>query len=65
MLIARIYALSWILVVGAVGVLHVTDSFTYGTAMILGFVASILAGAGLLVVYPAMLTERFSSGRKA
>lgn len=45
--------------------LYVTDSFTFAATMILGFTASVLAGAGMLVVYPAVMTERVSSERNA
>jgi hypothetical protein len=64
MLVARVYGVSFILVAGAIGILYVTDSFTFGTSMVLGFIASVLAGAGLLVVYPALMTERVSLERK-
>ena len=64
MLVARVYGVSFILVAGAIGVLYLTDSFTFGTSMILGFIASVLAGAGLLTVYPALMTERVSAWRK-
>lgn len=64
MLITRIYALSWILVAGAVGVLYLTGSLTYGTVMFSGFITSVLAGAGLLVVYPVLMTEKVRKGAK-
>ena len=64
MLTARIYVLLWLLLTAVAVNTFLNDSFSYGTTMILGFSASILAGAGLLVVYPALLTERVSSWRK-
>lgn len=65
MLLARIYGQSWVLIAAVAGAFYLTDSFTYGLTMILGFIASVLAGAGLLAVYPAMMTEDVSSGRNA
>ena len=65
MMIAKIYTLMWVLVVTVIAALYLTDSFTFGTTIVLGFTASVLAGAGLLVVYPALMTEDVSSGRKA
>lgn len=63
MLIARIYGLMWILVVAAAVALYLTSSFSFGMTMILGFTASVLAGAGMLVVYPALMTEDIASER--
>lgn len=61
MLTARIYGLLWLLVMAAAATVYLTDSFSFATTMVLGFVASVLAGTGLLTVYPALLTERVSS----
>ncbi|MDQ3750034.1 MAG: hypothetical protein M3367_13645 [Acidobacteriota bacterium] len=65
MLIARIYGLLCLLVAAAAVAVYLTGSFTIATTVILGFIASVLAGAGMLVVYPALLTERVSSRRSA
>lgn len=60
MKIARIYGYLWILVAMAGGVLWLTNSFTTASSLVLGFVASTLAGAALLVVFPAMMSEQLS-----
>lgn len=60
MMIARIYGLMWLFVAAIAGALYLTDSFTFAATMILGFTTSVLAGAGLLVVYPVLMTERVS-----
>ena len=65
MLIAKIYGLMCLLVAAAAGGLYLTDSFNFAASMVLGFAASVLSGAFLLVVYPALLTERVSLPRKA
>lgn len=65
MMIARIYGLLWLLTATAGGILYLTGSFSAVVTMIFGFIVHALAGAALLVVFPAMLTERVSSGREA
>jgi hypothetical protein len=65
MLVARIYGLMCLFVMAGAVAVYLTDSFNFGTTMILGFIASILAGAGMLTVYPALMREDVSSGRKA
>ena len=57
MQIAKIYGLVLFLVTAAVVTGYLTDSFGFATTLILGFIASILAGTGLLVVYPALMSE--------
>lgn len=64
MLSAKIYGVIWLLFAAIAGVLYLTDSFTFTVSMILGFIASVLGGSGILVVYPIMLTERVSLWRK-
>lgn len=64
MLLAKIYAVSWVLVAGMIGIFYFTDSFTYASAIVLGFITSILGGAGLLVVYPVLMSEDVSSERR-
>jgi hypothetical protein len=64
MMIARIYGLMWVLIAAVAGVLYLTDSFTFAAIMVLGFIASVLTGAGMLTIYPALMKEDVSSGRK-
>ena len=65
MLIARIYGLLWLLVMAAAVTVYLTGSFNFATTMILGFIASVLAGAGMLAVYPALMTEDVSSTKQS
>jgi hypothetical protein len=65
MTIAKIYGLMSLLVMAGAVAVYLTDSFNFATAVILGFIASILAGTGMLTVYPALMHEDISSGRKA
>ena len=65
MMVARIYALMCLLVMAGAVAMYLTDSFNFATTIVLGFIASVLTGAGLLVVYPALMTEDVSSMRKA
>jgi hypothetical protein len=66
MLVARIYGLIWLLVAAAGALLYFTDSFNTATTILYGFIVSTLAGAGLLAVFPAVMTERHSpKARKA
>jgi hypothetical protein len=61
----KIYGLMWLLVAAAAGVFYLTDSFTYAVTMVLGFAATALGGAGLLVVYPILMSERVRAERSA
>ena len=65
MLAAKIYGMMWLLVMAAAVTVYLTDSFSFSTTVILGFIASVLAGTGALTVYPALMKEDVSSGRKA
>lgn len=65
MLAARIYVAMSLLVLAGAATVHLTESFSFGTTVILGFVASILAGTGMLAVFPAVMTEEVSSRRAA
>ena len=65
MLLLRIYGLVWALAAAAGAALYFTDSFTLATTMALGFLVSVLAGAFLLVVYPSMMSQSLSAGRRA
>lgn len=60
MLLARIYGSIWLFVAAAGAVLYFTDSFNMATTILYGFIVSTLAGAGLLAVFPAVMTERHS-----
>lgn len=65
MMIARIYGLLWLFAAFVGGGLYLTDSFNTVTSMIFGFIVAGLAGAALLVVFPAVMTERVSSGQQS
>lgn len=65
MLLARIYGFLWLLAAFVGGGLYLSDSFNAVTSIIFGFSVALLAGAGLLVVFPAMMSDRVSSERKA
>ena len=60
MLVARIYGLIWLLAAAVGAVLYFTDSFNALTTVLYGFTVSSLAGAGLLTVFPAVMSERHS-----
>jgi cytochrome c oxidase subunit IV len=60
MLVARIYGLIWLFVATVGAVLYFTDSFSMAMTILYGFIVSTLAGAGLLAVFPAVMTERHS-----
>ena len=57
-MIARVYLLLCLLAATAGVGLYLTDSFGGPVTMIFGFIVSVLAGAALLVVFPAMMSER-------
>lgn len=63
MLIAKFYGLMWLVVAGAAGLLYAAGAFTFGATITLGFLASVLAGAGMLAVYPALMNEDIRSQR--
>ncbi|HEY8560382.1 MAG TPA: hypothetical protein VIL74_08385 [Pyrinomonadaceae bacterium] len=58
---AKIYGLLWLSVAAAAGVFYLTGSFNTAVTLIFGFIVSVLAGAGMLAVFPAVMTERVSS----
>jgi hypothetical protein len=62
MRVAKLYGLLWAVAAFAITGLYLTDSFNTTTSIILGFFVSVLAGSGLLVVYPALMTERVAAG---
>jgi hypothetical protein len=55
-----IYALIWILVAAAAGVLFVTGSFNETTLTIFGFLTSALFFTGLVAVLPWWVDKRYS-----
>ena len=57
-MIARVYLLFCLLAAIAGVGLYLTDSFGGTVTMIFGFIVSVLAGAALLVVFPATMSER-------
>lgn len=61
MRVAKIYGLMCLLVTAGAVTVYLTGSFNFATTMILGFLASVLAGTGMLVVYPALMSEEVSS----
>ena len=64
MLFARIYGLIAMAFAAMVAVFYFGGAFTNGMTIVVGFVASVLVGAFLLAVYPAMLTEKVAEGRR-
>ena len=60
MLMARKYGLLWLFVAAAAGVFYLTGSFNPAVTLGFGFIVSVLAGAGMLAVYPAVMSERVS-----
>jgi hypothetical protein len=59
-MLLRIYALIWVLVIAAAGILFVTGNSDEVTLTILGFVSATLFFAGLLGVLPWMMEEHYS-----
>ena len=57
MLVAKIYAVAWLSVAGLTSLLILTGTLTSAAVVVLGFMASVLAGAGMLVVYPVLMNE--------
>ena len=62
MRLTRLYGFLWMVAAVATTGLYLTDSFNTTTSITLGFFVSVLTGAGLLVVYPALMTERVAAG---
>lgn len=65
MLFARFYGLMSLAFAALIALFYFAGAFTNGLAIAVGFVASVLAGAFLLVVYPAMLSEKVHEWRLA
>lgn len=57
MIVARIYAVGWLLLLSLAAVLFFTGTFTSAAVVAVGFIASVLTGAGMLVVYPVLMNE--------
>ena len=60
MMIARVYGLLWLLAAALGAGLYLTDSFDTTSSTVFGFFVSVLTGSALLVVFPAMMSERVS-----
>ena len=65
MLVARIYGLIWLIAAAAGAILFFTNSFSPAASIVFGFIVSVLTGAALLVVFPAVMTERHSPAQAA
>ena len=58
MKLAKVYGLMWLLAGLVGGGLYSTNSFDTTSSLVYGFTISVLTGASLLVVFPAMMSER-------
>jgi hypothetical protein len=58
MIVAKVYGLLWLLAAALGTGLYVTGSFDMTSTVLFGFFVSVLAGAALLVVFPAIMSER-------
>ena len=65
MLFARFYGLMSLAFAALIALFYFAGAFTDGLTITVGFVASVLLGAFLLAVYPAMLSERVHEWRLA
>jgi Mg/Co/Ni transporter MgtE len=65
MLVARIYGWMWLLLAAVAVTVYLNDSMNFQWTMGLGFIASVLAGAGSLALSPVLMAEENSSGRNA
>jgi hypothetical protein len=59
-MLMKIYALVWLLVAAATGLLLFTGNFNELTMTVMGFVLSTLAFAGLVVVLPWWVDKSYS-----
>ena len=57
MLVTKIYAAAWLVMTAIAAVVFMAGTLTPAATIALGFAASVLAGAGLLVVYPVLMAE--------
>lgn len=64
MLLAKVYAIAWLTVIAAALIFIFAQNMTNTVTMILGFAASVLVGAGMLVVYPVVMNEEVASQRR-
>lgn len=60
MILLRIYALMWVLVLAAAGGLYSTGSFNELALTIFGFLSSTLLVAGFVAVLPAWMNHHFA-----
>ena len=59
-MVTKIYALVWLLAVGAIGLFYLTGNLSDLTLTVFGFLLSTLAFAGLVVVLPWWVDRRFA-----
>jgi hypothetical protein len=59
-MVAKIYALIWLLVIGAAVVVGFTDNFNEVTVTVLGFIVSTLIFGGLIAVLPWWVDRQYS-----
>ena len=63
MSLAKIYGVAWLVLVGTALGFIAAGSWSNTVTMVLGFALSVLAGAGILVVYPVMINEEVAANR--
>ncbi|HKP70494.1 MAG TPA: hypothetical protein VJV05_14495 [Pyrinomonadaceae bacterium] len=59
MFVAKVYGYLWLVGMAVGTVLYLTDSFDSTSTLFFGYFVSVLAGAGLLVVFPAIVSDRY------
>ena len=59
-MLIKIYALVWLLVIGAAGLFYFTGNLNELTATAFGFVVSTLVFAGLVAVLPWWIDRQYS-----
>ena len=59
-MVTKIYALVWLLVVGAAGLFYLAGNLNELTLTVFGFVASTLTFAGLVGVLPWWMDKQYS-----
>lgn len=64
MLFARFYGLMSLAFAAVIALFYFAGAFTNEVTIAVGFIASVLLGAFLLAVYPAMLSEKVAEGRR-
>jgi membrane protein YdbS with pleckstrin-like domain len=59
-MVVRIYALAWLLVMASAGVLLFSTPLNELTMTIFGFVVSVLAAAGIVMVLPWWVNKKYT-----